>query len=79
MADTDGTTTKTNRAAFWQEHLRAWSQSGLTQADYCRQHDLSRWSQSAFVLAMDLGPTQPMRWRYRDSHHLGEPRVLRLV
>jgi len=41
MADTDGTTTKTNRAAFWQEHLRAWSQSGLTQADYCRQQQLS--------------------------------------
>jgi hypothetical protein len=41
MADTNGTTTKTNRAAFWQEHLRAWSESGLTQADYCRQHELS--------------------------------------
>ena len=42
MADTDGTTkNKTSRRPFWQEHLRAWSQSGLTQADYCRQHELS--------------------------------------
>jgi hypothetical protein len=42
MAKTDGTTTKnTSRKPFWQEHLRAWSQSGLTQADYCRQHQLS--------------------------------------
>jgi len=42
MADTDGTTkNKTSRRPFWQEHLRAWSQSGLTQADYCRQHQLS--------------------------------------
>ena len=43
MADIDGTTkNKTSRRPFWQEHLRAWSQSGLTQADYCRQHELSR-------------------------------------
>ena len=42
MAKTDGTTKKTSRATFWQEHLLAWSESGLTQADYCRQHELSR-------------------------------------
>ena len=43
MADTDGTTRKkTSRRPFWQEHLRAWSESGLTQADCCRQHQLSR-------------------------------------
>ena len=43
MTDTDGTTTKrkTSRRPFWQEHLSAWSESGLTQADYCRQHQLS--------------------------------------
>ena len=42
MAKTDGTKKKTtSRKPFWQEHLRAWSQSGLTQADYCRQHQLS--------------------------------------
>ncbi len=42
MAKTDRTTTKTNRAAFWQEHLSAWSASGLTQVAYCRRHQLSR-------------------------------------
>jgi len=43
MVDTDGTTKKrTSRRPFWQQHLRVWSQSGLTQADYCRQHQLSR-------------------------------------
>jgi len=42
MAKTDGTTTKnTSRRPFWEKHLRAWAQSGLTQADYCRQHQLS--------------------------------------
>ena len=42
MAENDGTATKTSRRPFWQQHLQAWSQSGLTQADYCRQHELSR-------------------------------------
>jgi len=42
MVETDGTTRKkTKRTPFWQKHLRAWSASGLTQADYCRQHQLS--------------------------------------
>jgi hypothetical protein len=42
MTDTDGTTkNRTSRRPFWQKHLRAWSESGLTQTDYCRQHQLS--------------------------------------
>jgi len=42
MVQTNGTTKKkTSRRPFWQQHLRAWSQSGLTQADYCRHHQLS--------------------------------------
>jgi len=42
MAENNGTTKKkTNRRPFWQEHLRAWSESGLTQADYCRKHEVS--------------------------------------
>ena len=42
MIETDGRTKKTtSRKPFWQKHLRAWSRSGLTQAEYCRQHQLS--------------------------------------
>jgi len=42
MVETDGRAKKTtNRKAFWQKHLRAWSRSGLTQAEYCRRHQLS--------------------------------------
>jgi hypothetical protein len=42
MAENDSTAKKTtSRKPFWQRHLRAWSRSGLTQADYCRQHQLS--------------------------------------
>ena len=27
---------------YWRKHLDAWQASGLTQVEYCRQHDLSR-------------------------------------
>jgi hypothetical protein len=35
------TRTKTSRAAYWQKHISQWSNSGLTQAEYCRRNGLS--------------------------------------
>jgi len=39
--------TKTNRqiaqeekSRFWQEHIQRWRESGISQADYCREHGL---------------------------------------
>ena len=32
---------KTSRAAYWQKHISQWSESGLTQAEYCRRNKLS--------------------------------------
>jgi len=32
---------RTERGRFWERHLRAWQQSGLSQAQYCRRHHLS--------------------------------------
>ena len=29
------------RRKFWENHLRAWQASGLSQAGYCREHGLS--------------------------------------
>jgi len=29
------------RRRFWQQHLQNWKSSGLSQAKYCRQHELS--------------------------------------
>ncbi|MFC1886801.1 IS66 family insertion sequence element accessory protein TnpB [Thermodesulfobacteriota bacterium] len=28
-------------AAFWKSHIEQWSQTNMTQIDYCRQHDIS--------------------------------------
>ena len=25
---------------YWKQHIDQWQQTGLTQAEYCRQHDL---------------------------------------
>ena len=28
-------------ASFWKAHVKAWQDSGLSRAEYCRRHDLS--------------------------------------
>ena len=53
----------------WKQHLSDWAESGLTQVDYCRQHNLSRhrfqyWkkkyhrSQSASLIELHWPPGQ---------------------
>jgi hypothetical protein len=32
---------KTSRAPYWQKHISQWSESSLTQAEYCRRNELS--------------------------------------
>ena len=32
---------KTSRAVYWQKHISQWSESGLTQAEYCRRNKIS--------------------------------------
>lgn len=41
---TEQTRTERNRAKqeTWSSHVEGWKRSGLSQVDYCRQHDLSR-------------------------------------
>jgi len=29
-----------NDSGYWEEHIENWSHSGLTQSEYCRQHNL---------------------------------------
>ncbi|MBN2435873.1 MAG: hypothetical protein JXK07_11475 [Spirochaetes bacterium] len=33
-----------NRNQYWQEHLKAYYTSGLSQKEYCRQEDIGYWS-----------------------------------
>jgi len=30
------------RREFWESHIKAWEESGLTQIEYCTRHELSR-------------------------------------
>ena len=32
---------KTSRSVYWQKHISEWSESNLTQAEYCRRNNLS--------------------------------------
>ncbi|WP_435808097.1 IS66 family insertion sequence element accessory protein TnpA, partial [Zhongshania aliphaticivorans] len=29
-----------NKSQFWQDHITAWQGSGLSQAAYCKQHEI---------------------------------------
>lgn len=44
---------------YWQEHLECWRQSGLSQAEYCRQNDLKprRWNYWKKNLTMAFSET----------------------
>jgi len=33
---------RSEKAAYWSEHVAAWQRSGLSQGAYCRQHGLSQ-------------------------------------
>ncbi len=41
MADKQPRKSLTGRGRFWARHLHRWQQSGLSQAQYCRQQQLS--------------------------------------
>lgn len=32
--------TSINKEQFWQNHISAWQSSGLSQAQYCQQHEI---------------------------------------
>ena len=50
------------RREFWQAHVEAWRESGLTQRAYSREHELPEWQLS--------------HWKHRlqcESCHSGNP------
>ncbi len=46
MANKTKRQSKEGAQQFWSEHVNAWSNSGVTQAQYCREHNLY---QAAFI------------------------------
>jgi hypothetical protein len=49
---------QTNRAR-WEEHVRAWSRSGLTQSEYSREHGLLPKTFSGWVGRVKKASAQP--------------------
>lgn len=41
MANRSWKSSLRKKRAFWNAHLKAWTETELTQAEYCRQHNLS--------------------------------------
>ena len=53
----------TERGQFWQKHLKAWSKTSLSQAEYCRRHNLSQpafgwWKKILYQKPRPLGTKQ---------------------
>jgi hypothetical protein len=54
-----------NEADYWEAHLETWSQSGLTQAEYCRRHNLNY--------------NKFCRWKERFNHYYPPRSSVKLV
>jgi hypothetical protein len=39
--------------SYWVEHIEAWRASGVSRAEYCQAHELSRKTLAQFDLAVD--------------------------
>ena len=46
---------RSEKAAYWSEHIATWQRSGLSQGGYCRQHGLSQSS-------LGRGRDHPFGW-----------------
>ena len=50
-----------SRSEHWTEHVAAWRESGLSQREYCQQHDLVKGTMSHWVWRLKtLEVEQPM-------------------
>lgn len=56
------TTRTSNRQQFWQRHLDSWSSSGLTQAQYCRNHSLNAWTFNSWKRRIESEQSTPTQF-----------------
>jgi len=70
---------------FWKEQIKSWQESGLTQVEYCRKHDLiphrfTYWksrlvkpeqsSVSLVQVNMKANPIRPLRLVFGDPYYV---------
>jgi len=74
MADNQPGKSLTVRGRFWARHLHRWNQSGLSQAQYCRQQQLSvaafGWWKRRLATASTPGRRAATRGKVRGQHGL---------
>lgn len=71
MADNQPGKSLTVRGRFWARHLHRWNQSGLSQAQYCRQQQLSVAAFGWWKRRLVAAPTPGHRAATRGK--VGEP------
>jgi len=84
MADNKPRKSLTVRGRFWARHLQRWNQSGLSQAQYCRQQQLSSpafgWWKKQLATPQARGkPAPPCRVRGSDGSFVELTRARRGV
>ena len=80
------TEVRSEKAAYWSEHVVAWQRSGLSQGAYCRQHSLSQSAQRQLrtyrrVPAPDRNADLRIRLKElaEKRRRFGSPRLLTLL
>jgi hypothetical protein len=68
-------------SAHWKNHIETWQSSGLTQAAYCRQHDLNTHAFSSRLHAFRSqdGAESPTLIPVQIQHQLPTAMVLQLA
>ena len=70
MATSQDQNQLTEKQEYWQHHIKQWSQSGQSQAEYCRQHHLkvksfnyfkSRLKKEIFPVKFVQVPVEPVQ------------------
>lgn len=50
-----------DKAEYWQQHIAAWKQSGLSKARYCKQHNISQSALYHWRKKLDIHENAPKK------------------
>lgn len=57
-------TSQEEKSAYWQQHIKAWNRSGLSQKHYCRSRALTLTKESARLVFLYSVPCHDLKIRY---------------
>ena len=67
--------TSKEKGSFWQDHINSWQQSGLNQAEYCRQQGLGAASFTYWKKKLSLASNKSTRPRFYPLTVQDQPKL----